>query len=147
MDVNATGLLDVTRCFIHRMIPQGRGSIINISSIYGMVGRDLTLYVGTPMEGKDAPDYFFNKGGMISLTRFLAAICGPHNIRVNAVSPGGLYEESMPQAFVERYCKRTFLGRMADTDDIKGLIVFLASDASCYITGANIPIDGGFTAK
>ena len=146
MDVNATGFLDITRCFVRKMIPQKRGSIINISSIYGMVGTDLSLYVGTPMEGKSAPDYFFNKGGMINLTRYFAAICGPHNIRVNAVSPGGLFE-NQPEKFVERYCQRTFLGRMANREDIKGLIVFLASDASCYITGANIPLDGGFTAK
>lgn len=120
------------------------GSIINISSIQGIVGPDFTLYEGTDMDAP--PDYFFHKAGIINLTKYFASKLGPYNIRVNAVSPGGLYS-GQNEKFVERYNKKTFLGRMAKGEDIKGVIVFLASDASFYITGANIIVDGGYTAK
>jgi NAD(P)-dependent dehydrogenase (short-subunit alcohol dehydrogenase family) len=146
LDVNATGLLDITRCFAEKMIPQKRGSIINISSMYGLVGPDYTNYEGTDMGDLIAPDYWFNKAGMINLTRYFAARLGPHNIRVNTVSPGGLFN-NQPKLFLERYAKRVFLGRMANQDDVKGVVVFLASDASAYITGENIVMDGGYTCK
>ncbi|MCD6169487.1 MAG: SDR family oxidoreductase [Candidatus Latescibacteria bacterium] len=145
MDVNATGLLDITRCFVEKMIPQRKGTIINISSMYGLVGPDFTLYEGTDMPDV-APDYWFHKAGMINLTRYFASRFGKYNIRVNTISPGGLFNYQ-PELFLERYAKRVFLGRMANQDDIKGVVVFLASDASAYITGANIVMDGGYTCK
>lgn len=144
MEVNATGLFDITRLFIKKMIPQKKGSIINISSIQGMVGPDFTLYEGTGMDAP--PDYFFHKAGMINLTRYFASRFGRYNIRVNTISPGGLFN-NQPELFVKRYEERTFLGRMANYDDIKGVVVFLASDASNYISGANIVLDGGYTQK
>ena len=146
MEVNATGLLHVTRLFAEDMIKQGRGSIINISSIYGMVGPSFSQYEGMGPAWEDQPpDYYFNKAGMIGLTRFLAAELGKHNIRVNTISPGGLFA-NQGEPFLSRYNKNTFLGRMAGPDDIKGAVVFLASDASAYVTGINLPLDAGFTA-
>jgi len=144
MQVNATGIFMMTRTFGDVMAAQGAGSIINIGSIQGMVGPDFTLYEG--MDWCVPPDYFFHKGGLILLTRFAAAKLGPRGIRVNTVSPGGFLNRQDP-AFVERYNARTFLGRMANATDLMGVIVFLASDASAYITGTNIPVDGGYTAK
>lgn len=144
MEVNATGLFLVTRIFSKNMIERKSGSIINIASIQGMVGPDFTLYEGTEMDVP--PDYFFHKGGLINLTRYLASKLGPYNIRVNVISPGGLFANQNP-TFVKRYSDRTFLGRMAKGEDIKGAVVFLASDASLYITGTNIIVDGGYTAK
>ena len=94
-----------------------------------------------------APDYFFHKGGMINFTRFCASYFGRSNVRVNCVSPGGLLSEQHPAQFVQNYSERTQLGRLGNDEDLKGIIVFLASDASLYITGANIPVDGGYTAK
>ncbi len=92
------------------------------------------------------PDYFFHKGGMINFTRFTASYYGSKNVRCNCISPGG-FQTDHPDHFVKKYSDRTFLGRMASNEDLKGIIVFLASDASAYITGTNIPVDGGYTAK
>ncbi|MFA5865796.1 MAG: SDR family oxidoreductase [Phycisphaerae bacterium] len=143
MEVNATGLFLITRA-IGDAMAEG-GSIINIGSIMGMVGPDPTLYEGTNMHGW-YPDYFFHKGGMINFTRFVASYYGAKGIRCNCISPGG-FSNHQPAEFVQRYSARTFLGRMADDQDMKGILVFLASDASLYITGTNIPVDGGYTAK
>ncbi len=144
MEVNFIGVFEFTRKVIEVMKKNRSGSIINISSIHGVVGPDFTLYPGTNI--KPLPDYFFHKAGLINLTRYFASKFGEFGIRVNCVSPGGLYS-GQDKKFVERYKKRTFLGRMAKGEDIKGVIVFLASDASSYITGANILVDGGYTAK
>jgi len=142
--VNATGLFLVTQLCLEPMQAQSRGSIINIASIYGVVGNDFGLYAGLGMDSP--PDYSFHKGGLINLTRYLATRFAPHGIRVNCVSPGGFQTETMPEEFVRRYSARTPLGRLAREDDIKGVIVFLASDASAYVTGQNICVDGGWTA-
>ena len=146
MHVNATGTFIITRAFGDEMAKQGSGSIINIASMQGMIAPDVTLYEGLGMDGY-IPDYYYHKGGMIQYTRFLASLYGPSGIRCNAVSPGGLQSHRTSEAFVERYNKRTLLGRMAGPTDLKGVIVFLASDASAYITAANIPVDGGYIAK
>ena len=145
MRVNATGMFQIARSVANHMCRAGSGSIINVASIQGVVGVDPTLYEGTEMDG-GIPDYFFHKGGMINLTRMLASKYGPMGVRVNSVSPGGLYNDHDP-VFEKRYNDRTFLGRMAGPDDIKGVMVFLASDASAYITGENIMIDGGYVQK
>lgn len=145
MRVNATGLFLTTRAFGEHMAERGGGgSIVNVGSIQGMVGPDFSLYEGTGMGAP--PDYFFHKGGLLQLTRFAAAMYGARGVRVNAVSPGG-YLSGQDPAFVERYKARTFLGRLAGDDALGGVIVFLASDAASYVTGANIPVDGGYTGK
>lgn len=145
MQVNATGLFVVTRAFGDAMAERGVGSIINIGSMYGMVGPDVTMYEGLDM--RTNPDYYFNKAGMINFTRYVASQYGMSGVRCNCVSPGGYWTPQTSETFVERYNKRTLLGRMANDTDLKGVIVFLASDASAYVTAANIPVDGGYTAK
>jgi len=144
MRINGTGLILITRT-MGEIIADG-GSIINIGSIMGLVGLEPLNYRGTEMDGW-IPDYFFHKGGMANLTRFLASYYGPRGIRVNCLHPGGYQTPDQPEAFVRNYSERTCLGRLANDTDLMGSIVFLASDASVYITGANIPVDGGYTAK
>ena len=144
MQVNATGLFMMTRVFGDHMAARGGGSIINIGSIHGMIAPDFSLYEG--LDWGAPPDYFFHKGGLIQLTRYAASKLGPKGVRVNVISPGGFFN-NQEDIFVKRYNARTFLGRMANEQDLKGTIVFLASDASAYITGANIPVDGGYTVK
>ncbi len=147
METNATGFFATARIFGDDMAERKSGSIVNIASMQGMVGVNPWLYEGTTMTA--APDYFFHKGGMINLTRYLASHYGPSGVRVNVVSPGGIFNPEKPQsdAFLARYAKMTMLGRMAEAREIGGSVVFLLSDASTYITGANLPIDGGYTAK
>ena len=144
MKVNSTGLLLACQIFSEPMQAQRSGSIVNISSIYGCVGPDFSIYEGTPMI--NPIDYAFAKGGMVNLTRYLASFLAPYNIRVNCLSPGGFETETMPEPFLKNYRRKTLLGRMAEADDIKGPAIFLASEASRYITGQNIPVDGGWTA-
>ena len=146
MHINATGLFLITRAVGEIMERRQSGSIINIGSMMGMVGVEDHNYDGTDMSGF-SPDYFFHKGGMINYTRLCASYYGRYSIRVNCVSPGGLEVPGHHARFVKNYSERTQLGRMANNTDLKGIIVFLASDASLYITGTNIPVDGGYTAK
>jgi len=144
MRINATGMMDILREMADMIAQSGGGSIINISSMMGMYGPDLSNYEGTDM-GDMPPDYFFHRGGMINLTRFMARMLAPKKIRVNCISPGGLHD-NQPQRFVENYSKKVPVGRMANKDDIKGLVVLLASEASAYINGENILMDGGMHA-
>ena len=143
MAVNATGMMDILRKFADLMV-QGGGSIINISSFMGMYGPDLSNYEGTDM-GTPPPDYFFHKAGMINITRYLARVLAHTHVRINCISPGGLFNHQ-PERFVENYCRKVPLGRMAHQDDIKGLVVLLASQAGSYINGENIVLDGGYSA-
>jgi NAD(P)-dependent dehydrogenase (short-subunit alcohol dehydrogenase family) len=143
LDANAAGLFIACRTFGEIMVKQAGGSIVNVSSIYGMVGPDLRINEGTEMV--NSPSYTFAKGGIIAFTRYLATCFAPQGIRVNCISPGGLYN-GQSDLFVQNYCRRTPMGRMACGNDIKGASVFLASDASEYITGQNLAIDGGWTA-
>ena len=144
MEVNATGLFTISRIVGNTMARAGKGSIINISSIQGMVGPDFWLYEEVGWDA--APDYFYHKGGMINFTRYMAAKLGPYGVRVNTISPGGFFADQA-EGFLWRYNKRTFAGRMANDTDLKGAIVFFASDASVYVNGANLAVDGGYTAK
>lgn len=144
MKVNSTGLFLACQIFSEPMQKARSGSIINIASIYGMVGPDFSIYSGTQIH--NSVSYSFSKGGMINLTRYLASFLAPYQVRVNCLSPGGFRTEDMPASFVQNYSRHTLLGRMAEPDDIKGPIVFLASEASRYITGLNLPVDGGWTA-
>ena len=147
MRLNATGFFAAARACGDALAREGRGSIVNISSQMGVIGPNYFLYEGTG--ANPSPDYFFHKGGMLNLTRYLAAHYGPKRVRVNVVSPGGIYNPDKPQApdFLQRYAKMTMLGRMAEAREIGGAVVFLLSDASTYITGANLAVDGGYTAK
>jgi NAD(P)-dependent dehydrogenase (short-subunit alcohol dehydrogenase family) len=144
MECNSTGVYRLCQTFGSIMAGKKSGSIINIASVYGVVSPDFRIYEGRE-EITNPPSYGFAKAGMIQLTRYLAVYFAPHGVRVNCISPGGLYSEIMPPDFVERYCSRTPLGRMAGPNDIKGAAVFLASDASAYITGQNLLVDGGLT--
>ncbi|WP_372934518.1 SDR family oxidoreductase [Mariniphaga sediminis] len=144
MRVNATGMMDILREMCDLMAENGGGSVINISSMMGMFGPDLSNYEGTNM-GNPPPDYFFHNAGVINLTRYLARVLADKNIRVNCVSPGGLFS-NQPEQFVKNYNKKVPVGRMANNDDIKGLMVLLASDAGAYINGENILMDGGMHA-
>ena len=143
MRTNATGLFAITRAFGDAMASRGAGSIVNIGSIQGLVGPDFSLYEGLNMPV--LPDYFFHKAGMANLTRFFAAHYGPRGVRVNCVAPGGFFSGQHP-TFVARYTKNTFLQRMADEHDLGGPVIFLLSDAARYVTGVNLPVDGGYTA-
>jgi len=147
MHINASGMFYLTAIAAETMKKQNSGSIINIGSFMGLVGPEFANYEGTSMGGNPSPIYFYEKGGMVNFTRWAASVLGKNNIRVNAIHPGGLQEDHLPEQFVKNYSARTQLGRLASQEDLKGIIVFLASDASSYITGTNIPVDGGYTAK
>jgi len=142
MRANARGLFLTCRAFAKSMAATGGGSIINVASIYGLVAPDPALYEGTNIETE--PDYPYTKGGMIMFSKYLAARFAKNNVRVNVIAPGGFYN-NQPEPFLSQYCKKVPLGRMAVHDDLKGVAVFLASPASSYITGAVIPVDGGFS--
>lgn len=144
METNATGMMDILREMSSLIEKSSGGSIVNIASMMGMFGPDLSNYEGTDM-GNPAPDYFFHNAGLINLTRYLARIFAGKNIRVNCISPGGLFNHQ-PERFLENYCKKVPLGRMANRDDIKGIVVLLASQAGEYINGENILMDGGLNA-
>ncbi|MGB6482869.1 MAG: SDR family oxidoreductase [Candidatus Acidiferrales bacterium] len=145
MESNSTALYRTIRVFGEMMATRNAGSIVNIASIYGMVSPDFRVYEGCA-EMTNPPSYGFAKAGMIQLTRYLAVHFAARGVRVNCISPGGLFSEAMPSRFVAEYVKRTPLGRMAGTNDLKGVAVFLASDASGYVTGQNLAVDGGYTA-
>ena len=147
LHINASALFRITYHFGEEMKKHRSGSIINIGSMMGMVGIELANYVGTEMQANPSPIYFYEKGGMINFSRWAASMLGRYDIRVNCVSPGGFQTPDQPDDFVKNYSARTQLGRMANESDLKGIMVFLGSDASQYITGTNIPVDGGYTAK
>ena len=147
LQVNGAGLMIMSRTFGKLMAENGGGSIINIGSYMGNLGPNETLYEGTTgMSALGAADYFFIKSGMHNLTRFLAAKYGAQGVRCNCLALGGLFANQHP-AFVENYSKSTYVGRLAVEEDVKGAMVYLASDASKYLTGVVIPLDGGYSAK
>ena len=145
--------------FLKPMRKNKSGNVINISSIYGLVGNDQNLYKGSNLsniyvEKKSDPKndqiyshavYNAAKGGLNSLTRYLAAYYGKYNVRVNTITPGGISHPDENEEFVNKYSDKTPLGRKASLDEINGALVYLASDESSYVTGHNLVIDGGFT--
>lgn len=140
--VNLTAAFVLVQAARDALAARARGSVILISSIYGLVGPDMRLYEGTAMA--NPAGYAASKGGLLQLTRYLATLLAPH-VRVNAISPGGVWR-SQPEDFVTRYVARTPLGRMAAEEDLKGAVAYLASDLSAYVTGHNLVVDGGWTA-
>jgi 2-deoxy-D-gluconate 3-dehydrogenase len=146
VDVNLTGPFLVTQAVCRQMVKQGRGSIINICSTYGLGGPDQRLYdiPGQPRAYK--PVYYtVTKSGILGLTKYLATYYANTEIRVNTLSPGGVFNDH-EEHFVKNYSSRTVLGRMARQDEMNGALLFLASDASSYMTGGNVVVDGGWTA-
>jgi NAD(P)-dependent dehydrogenase (short-subunit alcohol dehydrogenase family) len=146
--INSTGLMLINKAVIQHMITQRSGSIINIGSIQGAVGPNFEVYGST---GMTSPlNYTYDKWGMVGLTKWMANYYGKYNVRVNCISPGGYgpgIEASFGEnEFTHNYKKLTPLGRFATDDDIKGAVVFLASEASSYITGHNLLVDGGWTS-
>lgn len=145
LDVNLTGLFLCSQAAVHPMLEQGSGVIINISSIYGITAPDQRLYQQPGKPAQFKPVYYpVTKSAVLGFTSYLAAYYAGENIRVNAISPGGVYN-GHDDAFVKAYSARTILGRMAQKDDMNGALLFLASDASKYMTGANIVVDGGWS--
>lgn len=144
IEVNLTGALYCCREVGKIMADQGRGKIINIASIAGLLGRDRRMYDRNDMGGQPI-DYSAAKAGVIGMTRDLAAYLSPMGITVNSISPGG-FNRDLPQGFVKEYSDRTPLGRMGrDGIDLNGATLFLASAASDYVTGHNLVVDGGFS--
>jgi NAD(P)-dependent dehydrogenase (short-subunit alcohol dehydrogenase family) len=146
LDVNLTGMFLCCQAATRPMLSQGRGTIINICSIYGLVGPDQRIYQRSGKPAQYKPAYYsVTKAGVLGLTRYLATYFAGRDIRVNALTPGGVYNEH-DDDFVRGYSAHAVLGRMAYRDEMNGAVLFLASDASSYMTGANLIVDGGWTA-
>lgn len=146
LDVNLTGMFLCAQAAVKPMLAQDHGVIINICSTYGLVGPDQRIYIkpGKPLQYK--PVYYsVTKAGVLGLTRYLATYYAGKNIRANALTPGGVFNQH-DELFTQNYSSRTVLGRMARKDEMNGALLFLASDASSYMTGANLVVDGGWTA-
>jgi NAD(P)-dependent dehydrogenase (short-subunit alcohol dehydrogenase family) len=142
LEVNLTAPCVLIQKCAEALAQSGKGTIINIGSIYGMLGPDMSLYEGTSMGNVAA--YAASKGGLLQLTRWLATVMAPA-VRVNAISVGGVWRDQ-PEIFQRRYVDRTPLKRMAKEEDLKGAVAYLSSDLSSYVTGQNLVVDGGWSA-
>jgi NAD(P)-dependent dehydrogenase (short-subunit alcohol dehydrogenase family) len=144
LGVNLAGTFNATTVFGVAMIAAGGGSIVNIGSLYASIAPEPRFYDHLPGFVKPAA-YGASKAGVVQLTRYFARLWGPHGVRVNAISPGGV-AGGQDERFLAKYTARVPLGRMAEPADLGGPLVFLASDASRYVTGHELRVDGGFTA-
>jgi NAD(P)-dependent dehydrogenase (short-subunit alcohol dehydrogenase family) len=150
IDVNLTGVMLCTQVVGAKMAEAGRGSIINVGSIYGMVSPNQALYAyrekrdGVPFF--KAVSYAASKSGLLNLTRYVATYWAPKNVRCNLISFGGVKTGNFDKEFIDAFLERVPLGRQAEKGEYNGVIQFLASDASSYMTGSNVVVDGGFTA-
>lgn len=145
ISVNLTGVFLCCQIFGKVMAKQKSGSIVNISSIYGMVGPDQRIYGNSKLNSQVS--YAATKGSIVNITRYLASYWHRKNVRVNTLTLGGVMDKSyMKKSFIDKYSEKTILGRMASKDDYNGALLFLTSDASSYMTGSNLVIDGGWTA-
>jgi NAD(P)-dependent dehydrogenase (short-subunit alcohol dehydrogenase family) len=142
LSINLTACFDISKSLIPLLREGHDPSILNLGSIYGMVGPDMSMYDDTKMGNPVA--YAASKGGLLQMTRWLSTVLAP-DIRVNSVSPGGVIR-GQPDIFLEKYCSRTPLGRLATEEDISNGMLFLVSSLASYITGHNLVIDGGFTS-
>jgi len=146
-EVNTLGLFLTTQVFGTEMVKAGRGSIINIGSLYASVSPDARFYAHIQSDPPflKPPAYGASKAAVVNLTKYLATLWAPHGVRVNALSPGGVLG-NQDETFKRKFCERVPMGRMAETSDLRGPLLFLASGASSYVTGINLAVDGGFTA-
>ena len=145
LDINLTSVFVCSQIFGSQMVKNKKGVIVNISSTYGLVGADQRIYGKSNINSP--PSGAASKGAIINLTRYLAAYWHGKNIRVNTLSPGGVKDSSYQDSnFIKKYSNKTILGRMAEKTEYNGAILFLMSDASSYMTGANLVVDGGWTA-
>lgn len=146
-EVNTLGLFLTTQVFGSQMVKAGRGSIINIGSLYASVSPDPRFYAHIQSDPPflKPPAYGASKAAVVNLTRYLATLWAPHGVRVNALSPGGVLG-NQDETFKRKFCERVPMGRMAEAADLRGPLLFLASRASSYVTGVNLAVDGGFTA-
>lgn len=142
MEANSRSLFLMCKTFGSAMSKRGRGSVINVASIYGVIAPDMRIYEGTAMGTE--PDYPYTKGAMIHYTKYLASLYATRGVRFNCISPGGLFADQ-PEPFLSRYCAKVPMSRMANHDDTKGALLLLASDAGAYITGQNLVVDGGMS--
>jgi NAD(P)-dependent dehydrogenase (short-subunit alcohol dehydrogenase family) len=147
LNVNLTGMFLVTQACVKPMLEQGKkGSIINICSTYGLNGPDQRIYIKDEVRLAYKPVYYtVTKAGVLGFTKYLAAYYAETEIRVNALTPGGVFNDH-DETFVKNYSAKTILGRMARKDEMNGALLFLASEASSYMTGNNVVVDGGWTA-
>ena len=143
VDMQMNSIFYICQQVLNYMQKASSGSIVNLASIYGIVGNDFTLYEGLGMSSAAA--YSAIKGGIINFTRYLASLYGKYNIRVNCVSPGGIFDHQNP-TFVERYNEKVPMRRMGNPDDIAQPVSFMLSNEAKYITGHNLVVDGGWTA-
>jgi len=145
MDSIVTGTFLCSQAAATIMVKQRSGSIVNIGSIFSVVSNDKRIYEGTGVRPTPGV-YIAAKGAVLQLTRFMAAFLAEHNVRVNCISPGGFFREGTEdKEFVRRYSEKCPMGRTGNKTDLKGAVVFLASDASAYVTGHNLMVDGGWT--
>lgn len=147
LEVNALGAFLVAQVFGSRMVQAGRGSVVNIGSLYASVSPDARFYDHIPADPPflKAPAYGASKAALVNLTRYLATHWAPAGVRVNALSPGGVLG-GQDDEFRRKFCARVPMGRMAREEDLWGPLLFLASPASSYVTGIELVVDGGFTA-
>jgi NAD(P)-dependent dehydrogenase (short-subunit alcohol dehydrogenase family) len=148
MAVNLDAMFVVAQEIGKRMVSRGKGSIIQTASIYGIMAPDPRIYEGSYYLGREIntpPVYAASKAGVVGLSKYLATLWAPANVRVNTLVPGGV-ESGQNETFKQRYAARVPLGRMANAEEMVGALIYLASDASSYVTGHTLVVDGGLSA-